>query len=125
MNVSKTKGGLYNPELREMVRKGQYSPSSELSENRFGDASIMRVAKKRYLSHFETLVYYFGEEWFDLKEDLSVYKKLNQSTKVKMLNQPSRCDKCNREWAVDCDEEYFLESFKGIPMDKKTCGECK
>ncbi len=69
MNVSESKGGFYNPNTRNMIRRGEYSPSSEISVNRH-ESTIMSIARKRYTSYFESLIYYFDEDWFDLKSDL-------------------------------------------------------
>lgn len=123
MNVSESKGGFYNPNTRNMIRRGEYSPSSEISVNRH-ESTIMSIARKRYISYFESLIYYFDEEWFDLKSDLYTGTKRQTSSKVKMLNQPKRCDKCKREWAIDTTGSYYLDGFKGIYMEKETCGEC-
>jgi len=127
MNLHGLRGGLFNPTIRNMVRNGECSPSSASSEvagNRVRDYSDANIARKRYLSGFESLVYYFNDEWFDLSEQLKYFKET--SRKTKMINQPSRCDKCNREFAIDSGEQYYLDdTFKRLPLQTDTCGECE
>ena len=127
MNTNGLKGGLYNPTIRNMVRNGECSPSSSISEvlgKKFADYSDANIARKRYLSNFESLVYYFNDEWFDLREQLKSLK--NKNNQLYSKNQPSKCDICERAWAMDSDEQYYLDdTFKRLPLQTDTCGECE
>ena len=112
-------GGLKNPKVRDMVRNGLASPSSRAIQTEGG-----RIQRK-YLCGFETLVYYFGEEWFDLKDDAYVAQQRGRDAKKRANNQPSRCSKCKREWATESTGGYFLdESFVRLPMLSQDCHEC-
>lgn len=113
-------GGLKNPEIRDMVRKGMASPSSGVAKTEGGRY------KRRYLSGFESLVYYFGEEWFDLKADRIVSTRKGWNDKKRCKSQPRRCDKCNKPWGTDPDGFYYIDSvaFVRMPCISETCREC-
>mgnify|MGYP006970147502 CR=1 FL=1 len=127
MNIQGLRGGLYNPTIRDMVRKSECSPSANVKmppKGRRRGYSQDELSKKRYLSNFESLVFYFGEEWFDLKNQLG--DSISANHNAKMRRQPSRCDKCEREWAVDSEGQYYLDdSFKRLPVQTDTCMECE
>jgi len=96
------------------------SPSSGVTKTEGGSY------KRRYLSGFESLVYYFGEEWFDLKADRIVSTRKGWNDKKRCKSQPRRCDKCNKPWGTDPDGFYYIDSvaFVRMPCISETCIEC-
>ena len=114
-------GGLRNPEIRDIVRKGLVSPSSGAVKTEGGRHH------KKYLSSFESLVYYFGEEWFDLKEDTERLRKKGRDDSKRSKSQPRRCDQCNKPWDTDPDGFYYIdnEAFDRLPMVAQDCHECE
>ena len=127
MNIQGLRGGLFNPTIRDMVRKSECSPSANPKlppKGRRRGYSQNEISRQKYLSNFESLVFYFGEDWFDLKSQQGDSISANHS--AKMRTQPSRCDICEREWAVDSDGQYYLDnSFKRLPLQTDTCMECE
>lgn len=126
--MNNTWGGLYNPHVRNQVREGLKSPSAEAMGNTKGIYNMKiyhsdnGVHERRYLSQFESLVYYFNEDWFDLQSDF-VHKQ--QEGRKKTSKQPSRCTKCKRAWSADGESElYYLDNevFYNLPMIKEDCG---
>ena len=117
--------GLYSSKVRDMVRQGLKSPSAEKKEEgwdrrrSYADAELY---KRRRLGQFESLVYYFGEDWFDLERDY--VDKIQKGRENLALNQPSRCPKCKKAWAIENGEQYDLdeEVFANLPMESKECG---
>jgi len=77
-------GGLKNPEIRDMVRKGMASPSSGVVKSECGHYL------KKYLCGLESLVYYFGEEWFDFKADSIISAQRGRNLKKRCSSQPRR-----------------------------------
>jgi|APSaa5957512535_1039671.scaffolds.fasta_scaffold215080_2 hypothetical protein len=116
-----THGGLRNPIVREMVRNGLASPSSGAS-----NYSEEKKIQTRYLSGFESLVYYFNEEWFDLKNDMGELIQKGRDFKKRNKNQPKRCGECSEPWSTDPDGVYYIDRvlFKRLPMVLETCPEC-
>ena len=113
-------GGLKNPKVRDMVRKGLVSPSSGVVKSEGG-----RYLKK-YLCGLESLVYYFDEEWFDFKADKVVATRKGWFDKKRCKSQPRRCDKCNKPWGTDLDGFYYIDNvaFVRMPLISETCIEC-
>ena len=120
--------GLYSSKIRDMVRQGLKSPSAERMGNTRGinkrkrDYADAELYKRRRLSQFESLVYYFGEDWFDLERDY--VDKIQKGRENLALNQPSRCPKCKKAWAIESGEPYDLdeEVFANLPMESQECG---
>lgn len=114
-------GGLRNPVIRDMVRNGLASPSSGVVK------SDNRHYLKKYLCGLETLVHYFGEEWFDLKEDTKKLRKKGREDSKRSKSQPRRCDQCNKPWDTDPDGFYYIdnEAFNRLPMVAQDCHECE
>jgi len=120
--------GLYSSQVRDMIRKGLKSPSAERMGNTRGikkrkrDYADAELYKRRRLSQFESLIYYFGEDWFDLERDY--VDKIQKGRENLTLNQPSRCPKCKKAWAIESGEPYDLdeEVFVNLPMESQECG---
>ncbi len=120
--------GLYDPKVRDMVRKGLRSPSAEAMGNTQGlvkrgrDHSMDAISHRKYLCGLETLICYFDEEWFDLKTDY--IDRIQKGRGNLVLNQPQRCPKCNKAWAIENGKQYELdeEVYHNLPMERKECG---
>ena len=116
-------GGLRNPEIRNQVRLGLISPSAGITRD-----SGEHKYKKRYLSSLESLVYYFGEDWFDLNGDKkqAVQKGRDKHKRQFTQTQPKRCGECGEPWGKDADGFYYIDNdnFNRLPMLNQTCPEC-
>lgn len=80
-----------------------------------------------------TMKYYFKDpEWFD-KKGVHAEKISDGQRQGTPVIQPRRCDKCSRVYqnSVRVDKYHpnitYLNTglFKGIPLKKETCNECK
>jgi len=127
------RGGFRNPAFREMVRNGEISPSAEITPKNLrrknGDpehSNSIEYRRKTY-ANMETLINYFGEDWFDFDgiirdEDEKSHRKIaGRSSKM------FKCFACDRPWSpgLNVKSEYYDKSlFKNIPMEKKICREC-
>ncbi len=115
-------GGLRNPEIRNQVRMGLTSPSAGIVIY-----SERQRYKKRYLSSFESLVYYFDESWFDLDADKKVSVQRGRDDKKRCKSQPRKCGECGEPWGTDADGFYYIDNdaFTRLPLVKETCVKCK
>jgi hypothetical protein len=80
-----------------------------------------------------TIEYYFKDpEWFD-KKGIHAENISSGQRREKPAIQPKRCNKCNKAYqnSVRVDKSHssttYLNTglFKGIPLIKDTCNECK
>ena len=119
--------GLYSQQVRDDIRNGLKSPSAEgwtaegISRRKRDYADLVKYNRRR-LSQLESLIYYFDEDWFDLERERS--EKLHKGRESLDLNQPWRCPKCKKAWAVEKGEPYDLDEvvFGNLPMESKECG---
>lgn len=114
-------GGLKNPAIRDGVRKGLMSPSSK------DMAKEGELYYKKYLGEMETLIHYFGEDWFDLHGDWRQSIKDGRDDRKYSNAQPSRCGKCKKPWDVEPSSGfYYIESksFTRLPMKAMDCPNC-
>tara|TARA_R110000787_G_scaffold246295_1_gene352052 strand:+ start:9128 stop:9496 length:369 start_codon:yes stop_codon:yes gene_type:complete len=113
-----------------MVRNGEVSPSSELTpeslvrknEGSYNDGES--YYRRLWLAEMETLINYFGEEWFDFE---SMITEEVSRTRSSSSAKPYRCPVCERPWSpIGASKlEYYKESFfHNIPMEKSVCREC-
>lgn len=129
----RSRGGLHNPEIRRLVRDGKMSPSAELAPTSTRKTRIAEddnYYRRRDYAFFESLVYYFNEDWFDTRDDWNENISIGFS-RYKSSSKPLKCPKCDRKWsrANDGSTEkfYYLDRqlFSGIPTGTGTCPDCE
>lgn len=118
-----------NPEVRRMVRNGEYSPSSELTPERGWKSEDEHLYKCRDVAKQESLVYYFNEDWFDF-ESLTKENRSEGTSKIRYSSSPNRCEYCKKAWCRisdgGSDNFYYLDNtnFANVRMDKESCPNC-
>jgi len=115
-----------------MVRNGEISPSAEITpeknsrkRNHSKEGVIDSLYRRRWLAQMETLVSYFGEEWFDF-DYMIEFETTGKKSGISA--PPVRCPSCSKPWSpigksADC-EYYDVSMFINIPLEKSICPKC-